>query len=234
MIELRPSDERGHANFGWLDTRHTFSFGSYYDPAHLGFGPLRVINEDHIAPGRGFDPHPHRDMEIVTYVVSGALEHRDSLGNGSVIRPGDVQHMTAGTGIRHSEYNASATEPVWLLQIWIEPHSPNLVPGYQQIHFAPEELTDRLRLVASGDGREGSVRIHQDADVHAARLSAGKLVTLPGRASRRTWIQLIEGELLIGAHTLRAGDGLGIVDESPIAIRSTSASHLLTFDLPLD
>jgi redox-sensitive bicupin YhaK (pirin superfamily) len=231
MKQLRLSSERGHVDAGWLDSRHTFSFGSYYDPAHMSFGPLRVINEDHIAPGGGFPPHPHRDMEIVTYVVQGALAHRDSLGNGSEIRPGDVQHMTAGTGIRHSEYNASDSEPVWLLQIWIEPEAQNFTPGYQQIHFEPAELRNRLRLVAARDGRDGSVKLHQDVDLYAARLDSGERVELPARPDRRRWIQVIEGEVRVGDTTLRAGDGLGIVDDGVLTIDSSGASHLLAFDM---
>ncbi|MBX3705617.1 MAG: pirin family protein [Pseudomonadales bacterium] len=233
MLYHRPSEERGRFRIDWLDSRHSFSFGSYHDPRHMGFGPLRVINEDHIAPGGGFDTHPHRDMEIITYVLSGALEHRDSLGNGSVIRPGDVQHMSAGTGIRHSEYNASSTDSVWLLQIWIEPAARNLPPGYQQVGFAPDELAGRLRLVASGDGRDGSVRINQDADVYAARLDAGVQAALPARSGpRRRWVQVIEGTVKVRERTLGPGDALGILDGDALELEAVADAHLLAFDLP--
>ena len=174
MIQVRRANERGRAAFGWLDSRHTFSFGEYHDPKHMGFGPLRVINDDRVQPGAGFGTHGHRDMEILSYVLEGALEHKDSLGTGSVIRPGDVQRMTAGTGIQHSEFNPTAREPVHFLQIWIEPERDGLAPSYEEKHFADGERRNQLRLIASHDGRDGSLRIHQDADVYAALLDEGK------------------------------------------------------------
>jgi quercetin 2,3-dioxygenase len=232
MQLVRRSGARGHADFGWLDTRHTFSFGQYHDPAWMGFGPLRVINEDRIAPGGGFPAHPHRDMEIITYVVEGALAHRDSLGNGSVISPGEVQHMSAGRGIRHSEFNASDSAPVWLLQIWIEPAEPGLEPGYQQVRFDDTELAGRLRLVASPDGRDGSIRIHQDADVSAARFAAGDGTVVETPPGRRQWVQVIEGTLEANGTPLEAGDGLGLDDAGTLRLESPSGSHFLLFDLP--
>src|SRR6185295_11578121 len=177
MITVRPAEQRGIANFGWLDSRHSFSFGHYYDPKHMGFGPLRVINEDRVRPGGGFDTHGHSDMEIISYVLEGALEHKDSIGTGSVIRPGDVQRMSAGSGIRHSEYNHSKSEPVHFLQIWLLPNQEGLSPSYEQRNFADSEKRGRLRLVASRDGRDGSVLIHQDADIYASILGAGEAVS---------------------------------------------------------
>ena len=187
MLAIRHSQDRGLANFGWLDSRHTFSFGHYHDPNFMGFGPLRVINEDRVQPGRGFDTHGHRDMEIISYVLDGALEHKDSMGNGSVIRPGDVQRMSAGTGVRHSEFNASETEPVHFLQIWILPEKQGLEPGYEQRHFAADEKRGQLRLVGSRDGREGAVTIHQDSDLYATLLGEGDTVDhlFPGIARER-------------------------------------------------
>ena len=233
MISVRPADERGVANLGWLDSRHTFSFGHYYDPQHMGFGPLRVINEDRVRPGAGFDTHGHRDMEIISYVLEGALEHKDSIGTGSVIRPGDVQRMSAGSGIRHSEYNASASEPVHFLQIWLMPNEDGLSPSYEQKTFADAEKRGRLRLVASRDGRDGSVRIHQDADLYAALLDKEESVThvLPG--GRRGWIQVVRGAIEVNGKSLRAGDGAAASDLPTLVVKaSVDGSEFLLFDLP--
>ncbi|OJW96518.1 pirin family protein [Thiobacillus sp. 65-1402] len=232
MLTVRKSSERGHANHGWLDSFHTFSFAGYRDPAWMGFGPLRVINEDRIAPGAGFPTHRHQDMEIVTWVLAGALEHKDSLGNSGVIRPGEVQRMRAGHGIAHSEYNASATEPVHLLQIWIEPDAYGLEPGYEQIAFPAESLQGRLRLIASSDGREGSVTIHQDAAIHAGRLAAGERVSLAQAPGRRTWLQVAGGRIKLKGLPLEAGDTVAIRFESGIEIEALEASELVVFDLP--
>src|SRR5215471_7408794 len=193
MITVRRAGERGIANHGWLDSRHSFSFGHYYDPKHMGFGPLRVINEDRVQPGGGFDTHGHRDMEIISYVLEGALAHKDSIGTGSVIRPGDVQVMSAGTGIRHSEFNHSKTEPVHFLQIWIVPDREGIAPRYDQKRFPDEEKRGRLRLVGSSDGRDGSIVIHQDAELRAAILAAGEGATSALRAGRRAWLQVARG-----------------------------------------
>ncbi len=231
MLTVRKSSERGHANHGWLDSFHTFSFAGYRDPDWMGFGPLRVINEDRIAPGAGFPTHRHQDMEIVTWVLAGALEHKDSLGNGGVLRPGEVQRMRAGHGIAHSEYNASATEPVHLLQIWIEPDAHGLEPGYEQIAFAPESLQGRLRLIASNDGREGSVTIHQDAAIYAGRLAAGGRVTLAPAPGRRIWLQVAGGRVKLKGFPLEAGDAVAIRFESGIEIEALEASELVVFDL---
>jgi len=231
MIALRPAEERGAANFGWLDTRHSFSFADYYDPAHMGFRTLRVINDDRVAPAGGFDMHGHKDMEIVTYVLNGALEHKDSLGNGSVIRAGDVQRMSAGTGIRHSEYNSSASEPVHLLQIWIYPERKGLAPGYEQKTFPETEKHNRLRLVASRDGRDGSVTIHQDADVYASVLEAGARVTFAPAADRHVWIQVARGGLSVNGQALKEGDGLAVAGEPVLDIVSDAGGEFLLFDL---
>lgn len=232
MLTVRKSSERGHADHGWLDSFHTFSFASYRDPEWMGFGPLRVINEDRIAPGTGFPTHSHQDMEIVTWVLSGALEHKDSLGNGGVIRPGEVQRMRAGHGIAHSEYNASATEPVHLLQIWIEPDAYGLEPGYEQIAFAPESLQGQLRLIASNDGRDGSVTIHQDAAIRAGRLAAGDQVTLEIAPGRRTWLQVARGRIRVKGYPLEAGDAVSTRFESALVVEALEASELVSFDLP--
>jgi redox-sensitive bicupin YhaK (pirin superfamily) len=231
MLSVRKSSERGHANHGWLDSYHTFSFAGYRDPNWMGFGPLRVINEDRIAPGAGFPTHSHQDMEIVTWVLSGALEHKDSLGNGGVIRPGDVQRMRAGHGIAHSEFNASATEPVHLLQIWIVPDAYGLEPGYEQIAFAPESLQGQLRLIASNDGRDGSVTIHQDAAIHAGKLDAGDRVTLTLAPGRRAWLQVATGRIKVQSAPLEAGDAVAIQFESAIDIEALETSQIVSFDL---
>src|SRR3954470_15502075 len=196
-LTLRKSEERGRANFGWLDSKHSFSFGHYHDAKNMGFGPLRVINDDRVAPGGGFPTHPHSDMEIISYVLEGALEHKDSLGTGSVIRPGDVQRMSAGTGIRHSEFNASETKPVHFLQIWIIPERRGLAPSYDQKAFADDEKRGKLRLVGSRDGRNGSVIIHRDVDLYASLLSAGEIVTHELSAGRGAWVQVARGSVTL-------------------------------------
>ncbi len=231
MIILRKSEERGHANHGWLDSYHTFSFANYYDPDYMGFKSLRVINEDRVEPGRGFGTHPHRDMEIITYVLEGALEHKDSIGNGSIIRPGDVQKMSAGTGILHSEYNPSESEPVHLLQIWIMPNQRNLRPSYEQKNFSEAEKRNHLRLIASTDGRENSVTVYQDVDLYATVLDAGKNVTHQLKEGREVWVQVVRGEVQLNDIMLRAGDGAAIVDETYLKIEAKTASELLLFDL---
>lgn len=231
MIKVRRSGERGKANFGWLDSRHSFSFGHYRDPAHMGFSDLRVINEDWVAPGAGFDIHPHRDMEIVTWVLEGALAHRDSLGNGSVIGPGDVQRMTAGTGILHSEFNASKEEPVHLLQIWILPERAGLTPGYEEKRFAPEELSGRLRLVAARDGRDGAVTIHQDAELHIGRLAAGDSVTHAIAEGRHAWVQVARGSVTVQGTELAQGDAAAVSEERDLRIEASADAEVLLFDL---
>ena len=227
MIELRRSNERGHFDHGWLNTYHTFSFADYHDPAQMGFRSLRVINEDRVQPGEGFGMHPHRDMEIITYVLSGALAHKDSSGGEGVLRPGEVQHMTAGSGIRHSEFNASQTEPVHFLQIWLVPEKNGLKPGYDQRRFD----IDGLRLVASRDGRDGSLRVHQDVDLYAARLKAGQTVTQTLASNRHAWLQVVRGAVTLNGVELHAGDGAAISDEQRLEIRATEAAELLLFDL---
>ncbi len=233
MITVRPSEQRGHANYGWLDTHYTFSFSEYYDPRHMGFRDLRVINEDRVDPGQGFGMHGHRDMEIITYVLSGALEHRDSIGNGSVIRPGDVQFMSAGTGVRHSEFNPSANEPVHLLQIWILPERERLTPGYDQRNFAVEGKRNRLQLMVSPDGADGSLKIHQDARIYASVLERERSVEHALAPGRHAWIQLSSGSLDVNGTKLSAGDGAAISNESAVKITSESAgeSEFLLFDL---
>ena len=231
MIVLRRSDERGKANFGWLDARHTFSFGHYFDPGHMGWGPLRVINEDRVAPGGGFPTHPHADMEIITYILDGALEHRDSLGTGAVIRPGEVQRMSAGTGIRHSEFNASKTEPVHLLQIWIMPERNGIEPGYEQTAFDLDGAKGRLVLVASRDGREGSVTIHQDAELRAGRLAAGQALRHAMRPGRLGWLQVARGDLRLNGERLHQGDGAAIRDEQLVELAADGDAEVLLFDM---
>ena len=232
MITIRHADERGAANLGWLNSRHTFSFGHYFDSQHMGFGPLRVINEDRVRPGAGFDTHGHCDMEIISYVLEGALEHKDSIGAGSVIRPGEVQRMSAGTGIRHSEFNPSRQDPVHFLQIWILPHSEGLEPSYEQKQFSDEEKRGRLRLIGSRDGREGSVTIHQDADLYASLLSDGQEVSHALRDGRKVWVQVARGTVRLNGHQLDAGDGAAISDERSVTIAGVSKdAEVLLFDM---
>jgi redox-sensitive bicupin YhaK (pirin superfamily) len=234
MITIRPADQRGHADHGWLDTRHTFSFAAYHDPQHMGFGPLRVINEDRVAPGTGFGTHGHRDMEILSYVLEGELAHRDSMGNGSVIRPGEVQRMTAGTGVTHSEENPSRQRPVHFLQIWIQPSRRGLAPGYEQRAFPEAERRGRLRLVASPDGADGSVTIHQDARVWIGLLADDERVRHTLAAGRNAWVHVARGELTLGGRPLRAGDGAAVTDEAELDLAATGAApaEVLVFDLP--
>ena len=230
MIQLRKADDRGHANHGWLDSWHTFSFADYHDPRHMGFSVLRVINEDFVEPGQGFPTHPHRDMEIITWILEGALEHKDSLGTGSVIRPGDAQRMSAGTGIRHSEFSPSKDAATHLLQIWILPNQQGVTPSYEQKTIAPAELANHLRLVASPNGAEGSVTIHQDAYLYVTRLKNGE-VTHMLAPDRRAWVQVARGELTLNGQKLTAGDGAGIENESRLTLTGGDAEALL-FDLP--
>ena len=231
MISVRRAGDRGHEDYGWLDTRHTFSFGEYHDPRHMGFRALRVINEDRVKPESGFGTHSHRDMEIVSYVLDGELGHKDSMGTGSVIRPGDVQRMSAGTGVTHSEWNHSQTEFVHFLQIWLLPERRGLEPGYEQKTIPPAEMQNRLRLVASPDGREGSVTIHQDAEIHVAKLEAGREVAHPIAAGRHAWVQLASGAVDVNGTALTAGDGAAVSEEKGLAIRAGEAAEVLVFDL---
>jgi len=232
MITLRPAAERGKADFGWLDSRHSFSFGGYHDPGHMGFGPLRVINEDRVQPGQGFGTHPHSDMEIISYVLEGALEHKDSIGTGSVIRPGDVQRMSAGSGIRHSEFNHSKSEPVHFLQIWLIPDQDGLKPSYEQKRFDDADKRGRLRLVASPDGREGSVLAHLDAQVYASVLDKGGKVSHSPAAGRKLWLQVARGSLALNGQELKTGDGAAITDERQLDITArTDGTEFLLFDM---
>ncbi|MBD2460589.1 pirin family protein [Oscillatoria sp. FACHB-1407] len=232
MITIRPAQERGVANFGWLDSRHTFSFGNYYDPAHMGFADLRVINEDKVTPGQGFGTHGHRDMEIISYVLEGALEHKDSIGTGSVIRPGDVQRMSAGTGIMHSEFNASNADPVHFLQIWILPERKGIEPGYEQKTFSTEEKQGKLRLVGSRDGRDGSITIHQDVNLYATALKAGDTVEHTLASDRVVWVQVARGAVQLNDRPLSAGDGAAITQENLITLQGASDdAEVLLFDM---
>jgi redox-sensitive bicupin YhaK (pirin superfamily) len=231
MLAIRPANDRGHVDLGWLNSRHTFSFGHYYDPQFMGFGPLRVINEDRVKPGQGFGTHGHRDMEIISYVLDGALEHKDSLGTGSVIRPGDVQRMTAGTGVRHSEYNASDTDPVHFLQIWILPEQDGLEPGYEQKTFGDDEKRARLCLVGSRDGRDGSVTIHQDADLYASLLGAGEVVTHDLGAGRHGWLQVARGSVRLDGNDLAAGDGVALRGSRHLSLEGREDAEILLFDM---
>ena len=232
MLTLRPARERGHADHGWLDSWHSFSFADYYDPSHMGYSVLRVINDDRIAKGGGFGAHPHRDMEIITYILDGALAHRDSMGNGSVIRPGDVQRMSAGTGVVHSEANAYEGQ-TRLLQIWILPQDKGGAPGYEQIHFDDAQLRDRLRLIASPDGREGSVRIQQDAAIHAGRLNAGTKLQHRFAPGRKAYLQVARGELkLNGSQSLKEGDAVMVEAEQYLDLEALTDAELLLFELP--
>lgn len=232
MLAIRPASDRGNENFGWLDSRHTFSFGYYYDPQHMGFGPLRVINEDKVDPGHGFGTHGHRDMEIISYVLDGALAHKDSIGNGSTIRPGDVQRMSAGTGIMHSEFNASETEPVHFLQIWIQPNQKRLDPSYEEIHVPAAEKQGQWRLIASPDGRDGSVTVRQDVDLFVTKLAEGEVRSYAIHPGRSLWLHVAKGTALLDDNLLSAGDGVAVRDTAEISLRGASAdAEILLFDL---
>jgi redox-sensitive bicupin YhaK (pirin superfamily) len=232
MIQTRLSADRGHARHGWLDSFHSFSFADYHDPDHMGFGPLRVINEDRVQPGRGFGAHSHRDMEIISYVLAGGLAHRDSMGNGSVITPGDVQRMTAGTGVTHSEYNASDSEVVHFLQIWIEPAQRGIEPGYEEKRFDAASKRGRLRLIASPDGADGSVTIHQDARLYAGLFDGAEGVTIAIAAGRRAYVHVIRGEIEVNGERLATGDALKIEREGEVRLERGRDSEVLVFDLP--
>lgn len=232
MIKLRPANERGHADHGWLDIWHTFSFNTYHDRNHMGFGPLRVINEDKVAPGNGFGTHPHKEMEIITCILEGALEHKDSMGNGSIIRVGDVQRMSAGSGITHSEFNPSETEPVHLLQIWIKPNRSGVTPSYEQKHFSDEDKLDQFRLIASPNGSEGSVKINQDARLYSTVLSDKKELTLDIEPNRHIWVQTLRGRAICQGQALESGDGLAASGEESLKFIGVESSELLIFDLP--
>jgi quercetin 2,3-dioxygenase len=231
MITVRKAQERGHAQHGWLESFHTFSFAGYHDPKHMGFRDLRVINEDRVQPRQGFGTHSHRDMEIVSYVLEGALEHKDSLGTGSVIRPGDVQRMSAGTGVAHSEFNHSANELVHFLQIWILPEREGLAPSYEQKHFPASERQGKLRLVASPDARDGSIRIHQDVALYASLLRAGESVAHTLRPGRHTWLQVARGHCTLNGTPLEAGDGAAVSGETSLQLAGARDAEVLLFDL---
>ncbi len=226
MITLRPAAERGAADHGWLDTRHTFSFANYYDPRHMGFRALRVINDDRVAPGAGFPTHPHRDMEILTWVVEGAIAHRDSMGHGAVVRASELQRMTAGTGVTHSEFNASGTDPLRFLQIWIVPEARGLEPGYEQRPFGPDATRGRLRLVASPDGADGSLTLHQDARLYVTRLPPGAQVEHTLAPGRHAWVQVARGAVRLGDLTLREGDGAALSDEPAVRLEGLAAADV--------
>jgi redox-sensitive bicupin YhaK (pirin superfamily) len=231
MITLRKAGERGHAQHGWLDSWHTFSFADYYDPRHMGFRSLRVINEDRVAPGMGFPTHPHRDMEIVTYVLDGALEHKDSMGNGSVMRSGDVQRMSAGTGVTHSEFNGSRDNPVHFLQIWILPESRNLAPGYEQKHFTKEDRQGAFKLVASRDGANGAVVVHQDMKLLAGLFAEGEGAKYPLASGRHAWVHVARGQARVNGRELSAGDALQVSDEAELEVLGVKDAEVLLFDL---
>jgi redox-sensitive bicupin YhaK (pirin superfamily) len=231
-LEIRRSQERGLADHGWLKSFHTFSFAEYQDPEQMGFGALRVINEDRVQPGQGFGTHGHRDMEIISYVLEGGLAHQDSMGNGSVIRPGDVQRMSAGTGVRHSEYNASDKDPVHFLQIWIEPDKRGVAPSYEEKHFDAASKRGRLRLIASADGREGSVRIHQDAELYAALVDGRESVTLEPKPGRRVYVHLVRGAAEVNGQPLQAGDAMKLTGaDNKVRIEKGRDAEVLVFDL---
>lgn len=231
MITVRRSDERGYNKIDWLESRHSFSFGDYYDPAHESFGPLRVINEDWIKGGAGFPPHPHRDMEIVTYILDGAIAHKDSSGGGGTIRPGEIQRMSAGSGIVHAEFNASPTETCHLLQIWIMPSKTGIAPGYEQKTINAEAVKNHFARIAAPEPRENEVRLVQDAEIWAAKLDADVEAIHPLAQGRKAWLQVARGEVTIGDETLKAGDAAAITDLAQIAIRSKTPSEVLLFDL---
>jgi len=231
MITVRKKEERGHFNHGWLDTSHTFSFADYYDPAHMGFRQLRVLNEDRVQPGHGFPSHSHNNMEIISYVLEGALQHKDSLGTGSVIRPGELQRMTAGTGVTHSEYNPSSTEILHFLQIWVLPEKRGLSPSYEQKMFPEEERRGKARLIASRDGSQGSVTIHQDVSLYASLLDPGETVTHPLAVNRHAWLQIARGGVALNGRELRAGDSAAVSEERNIEIAGGQGAEFLLFDL---
>jgi quercetin 2,3-dioxygenase len=232
MLTLRPAGQRGHAQHGWLDSWHSFSFADYRDPQHVHFGPLRVINEDRVQPGGGFAPHRHEDMEIISYVLDGELEHRDSLGTGSIIRPGDVQRMSAGRGVQHSEFNGSNSEPVHFLQIWILPNERGIESSYEEQHFSVGERRGRLRLIASPDRTDGSVLIHQDARVYAGLFDGGESATLELAPDRRLYLQVARGQITADGATLAAGDALKLTDTRTLSLREARQAEVLVFDLP--
>ena len=231
MVEIRRSEERGHADHGWLDSYHSFSFADYYDPEHVAFGALRVINEDRVQPGRGFGTHGHRDMEIVSYVLSGALEHKDNLGTGSIIRPGDVQRMSAGTGVLHSEFNPSSSEEAHFLQIWIMPKVTGIPPGYEQKHFSDGEKRGRLALIASADGRDGSVTVNQDVSVYAGLFNEDETAVLEVAAGRLVYVHVARGSAIVNGNRLNAGDALKVTEVSRITVKDGKDAELLVFDL---
>ncbi|HSY08834.1 MAG TPA: pirin family protein [Steroidobacteraceae bacterium] len=231
MHTVRLSKDRGHADFGWLDSRHTFSFGDYHDPRFMGFGPLRVINEDRVAPGAGFGTHSHRDMEILSWVLDGSLEHKDSLGTGALIRPGELQRMSAGTGVTHSEFNGSQSKPVHFLQIWLLPERRGLAPEYEQRAYSPEELHDRWRLIAARDGREGAVTVHQDADVYVARPGGGCDLEHKPAPGRRLWLQVARGSVEAEGQVLSAGDAMSWVGPAKLVVRAREPGEVLLFDM---
>ncbi|HEY5376148.1 MAG TPA: pirin family protein [Polyangiaceae bacterium] len=231
MITLRKAQDRGHAQHGWLDSWHTFSFGDYYDPKHMGFRSLRVINDDSVAPGKGFPTHSHRDMEIITYVLDGALEHKDSMGNGSVMKPGDVQRMTAGTGVGHSEFNGSRSEPVHFLQIWVLPEARNLPPSYEQKHFSKEDRRGLLRVVASREGTDGAVQVHQDMKLLAGLFGAGDSVSYALPAGRHAWLHVARGKIRVNGHDLEAGDAVQASEGAALSLSDASDAEVLLFDL---
>lgn len=232
MMTVRPREERGHADHGWLDSHHTFSFADYHDPRHMGFRNLRVINEDRVEPARGFGTHPHRDMEIISYVLEGSLEHKDSMGTGSVIRPGDVQRMSAGTGVTHSELNGSRTEPVHFLQIWLVPARRGIAPSYEQKTFGIEEKQGRLRVVASPDGRDGSISVNADATLYAGVFGPSESAELPLAQGRNAWVQVARGSVRVNGAELREGDGAALSDERRVKVEGIGSGEVLVFDLP--
>jgi hypothetical protein len=231
MFQVVPSDSRGQADHGWLKAKHTFSFADYYNPEMMGFGPLRVINEDRIEPGKGFGTHPHRDMEIVTYIIEGALEHKDSMGNGSIIQAGDVQRMTAGTGVFHSEFNSSADESVHLLQIWLLPRENSLQPGYEQLHFGRDTKLNQWRLVASHDGRDDSMHIHQDVDLYATVLEGGNELRHSFAAGHSGYLQIVSGTVTANGQSLVAGDGAAIHELDELLLQATDDAEAILFDM---
>ena len=231
MITVRPARERGHADHGWLDSHHTFSFADYHDARHMGFRTLRVINEDRVAPARGFGTHSHRDMEIISYVLEGELEHKDDMGTGSIIRPGDVQRMTAGTGVLHSEFNHSKTEGVHFLQIWIVPDKARLQPSYEQKSFPAEARKNQLRLVAARDAREGALTVHQDADIYAGVLDEGAAVSHTVAPGRHAWVQVARGSVTLNGRPLDEGDGAAVSEETRLDLEARTAAEVIVFDL---